>query len=73
VKPLSTVFHAPSKRRIVPPSPAATTSLADAPAIARSVVVTPLGTASQPRGSSRYVTPPAPTTHADVGENAATP
>src|SRR5688500_3952326 len=71
--PTSSFFHRPCQMRTVPASPTATTLSAEVPETARSVVVTPLGTASQPRGSSRYVTPPAPTTHADVGENAATP
>src|SRR5438445_34976 len=69
----ATGAQTPRQKRTVPSSPTATASSTARAAIARRVEVTPLGTGRQPASSSRYVTPPAPTAHAESGPNATTP
>src|SRR5439155_21325018 len=71
--PLSIGCHLPSKRRITPSSPAVTASVGDAAATVRSDEVVPVSNGLHPACSRRYVTPPAPTAHADPLAKPTTP
>src|SRR5438067_9216648 len=71
--PLSIGCQRPSKRRITPSSPAVTASVGDAAATVRSDEVVPVSNGLHPACSRRYVTPPAPTAHADPLAKPTTP